>query len=75
MRSAFGGRSPRLATASATNSASEPKRSARLCSRSNAIVEEVLWSMPALPHIEPPRCPGQTSTLSGRSNSRSLSEW
>ena len=37
-----------------------------MCPRSKPIVEELLRSMPELPQSEPPRCPGQTSTSSGR---------
>ena len=74
MRSTFGGGSPSEPTESATNSSSVAKPRARLCSRSKPIVEEVLLSMPELPQSEPPRCPGQTSTLSGRENSRSCRE-
>ena len=45
------------------------------CARSNPMVEETLRSMPGPPHSEPPRCPGHTSTVSGRLMSLSLSEW
>ena len=38
------------------------------------IVEEALRSIPGPPHIEPPRCPGQTSVVSGSERSFSCSE-
>ena len=36
---------------------------------------ETFRSMPGPPHIEPPRCPGQTSHVSGSASSWSCSEW
>ncbi len=62
--SKFGGCGPSPASAVATNSSSSAIASAALWRFSNPIVDEIFRSMPGPPHIEPPRCPGHTSTSS-----------
>ena len=71
----FGGCGPSVEVVFSTNSSSSVICSSSWLARSNPMVEETLRSMPGPPHSEPPRCPGHTSTVSGRLMSLSLSEW
>ena len=57
-----GGWGPSPASAAATKRSSSRIASVGLCAASKPIVEDDLRSMPGPPHIEPPRCAGQTST-------------
>ena len=70
----FGGCGPSVDSAARTNSSSSSIASVALCARSKPIVEETFRSMPGPPHIEPPRCPGHSSTSGGSESSRSRSE-
>ena len=66
MCSTFGGRAP--IESPARGRRTRPRRRSAapaLWARSWPIVDEVLFSIAALPHIEPPRCPGHSSTSSG----------
>ncbi len=74
MYSTCGGRSPTEATVASTNDSRLEWRSAGLWRRSRPIVEDVSLAIPGLPHIDPPRWPGQTSTSSSRPSSRSCTE-
>ena len=72
--STFGGGLARVEIASATKASTSANSAAWLWRSSKPIVDEVRWSSPEPPQSEPPRCPGQTSTVSGSANSRSCSE-
>ena len=74
MFSKFGGWGPRLASACSTKASSSVICRTSLCACSNPIVEETLRSMPGPPHIDPPRCPGQTSTSGGSDSNLPCSE-
>ena len=74
MFSKFGGWGGRPAIAFSTNASSSAIWSIGECWRSKPIVEETFRSMPGPPQSEPPRCPGQTSHVSGSGSSFSWSE-
>ncbi len=62
----LGGWGPMSASDRATKVSASGSASRALWARSKPIVELIFWLMPGPPHIEPPRCPGHTSTSGGR---------